>query len=78
MIDMHSKYDNKHKNKMFYAVICVNNHIIACVKYMLSLFRCKNAYNLMRDYGFVSLTQPMWHNKEHLIFLIYSMLLIFT
>ena len=30
MIDMHSKYDNMHKNEMFYALICINNHVIAC------------------------------------------------
>ena len=31
MIDIHSKYDNMHKNEMFYALItCINNHIIAC------------------------------------------------
>ena len=30
MIDMHSKYDNMHKNRMFYALICINNRIIAC------------------------------------------------
>ena len=28
MIDMHSKYDNMHKNEMFYALIYINNHII--------------------------------------------------
>ena len=30
MIDMHSKYDNMHKNEMFYALICINNNVIAC------------------------------------------------
>ena len=29
MIDMHSKYDNMHKNGMFYVLICINNRIIA-------------------------------------------------
>ena len=24
MIDMHSKYDNMHKNELFYALICNN------------------------------------------------------
>ena len=37
MIDMHSKYDNMHKNEIFYALICINNHIIACVTSMFSL-----------------------------------------
>ena len=27
MIDIHSKYDNMDKSGMFYAVICINNHI---------------------------------------------------
>ena len=36
MIDMHSKYDNMHKNGMFCALICINNLIIACINYMLS------------------------------------------
>ena len=30
MIDMHSEYDNMHKNGMFYALICINNYEIAC------------------------------------------------
>ena len=30
MIDMHSKYDNKHKNGMFYDLISINNYVIAC------------------------------------------------
>ena len=36
MLDMHSKYDNRHKNGMFYALIYINNQIIACVNCMLS------------------------------------------
>ena len=30
MIEMHSKYDNMDKNGMFYALICINNHVFAC------------------------------------------------
>ena len=30
MIDMNSKYDNMYKNGMFYALICINYHVIAC------------------------------------------------
>ena len=33
---MHSKYDNMHKNRMIYPLICINNDIIACVNCMLS------------------------------------------
>ena len=34
-IDMHSKYDNMHKNGMFYALIYINNNIITCINCML-------------------------------------------
>ena len=37
MIDMHSKYDNVHKNVIFYALICINNRIIVCSNFMLSI-----------------------------------------
>ena len=30
IVDMYSKYDNMHTTKMFYALICINNHAIAC------------------------------------------------
>ena len=39
MIDIYSKYDNMHKNGMFYALICINNHIIACQSCVLSIIR---------------------------------------
>ena len=29
MINMHSNSDNLHKNEMFYALICINNCLIA-------------------------------------------------
>ena len=35
MIVMHSKYDNMYKNGMIYALICINNHIITDINYML-------------------------------------------
>ena len=38
MIDMHSKYDNMHKNEMFYAFICINNHVIIGISCTLSIF----------------------------------------
>ena len=37
MIDMHSKYDNMHKKGIFYALICINSHIIMFINFMLSL-----------------------------------------
>ena len=36
MIDIHSKHDNMHKNRMFYALIYINNHIITFIDCMLS------------------------------------------
>ena len=30
MIEMHSKYDNMHINVMFYALNCINNHVLSC------------------------------------------------
>ena len=36
MIDMHSKFDNMHKNEMFYALLCINSHVITSINYVLS------------------------------------------
>ena len=36
MRDMHSKYDNMQKYETFYALIWINNYIIACMNYVLS------------------------------------------
>ena len=36
MIDMHPKYDNMNKTGMVYTLICINNHIIIIIHYMLS------------------------------------------
>ena len=36
MIEIHSKYDNMHINVMFYALICINNHVLSCLDCMLS------------------------------------------
>ena len=37
MIDMYSKYDNMHKNEMFYTLIFINNHVIIDINCMLSI-----------------------------------------
>ena len=37
MIDVHSKYDDMLKNGMFYALICINDRLIACEICMLSI-----------------------------------------
>ena len=36
MTNVHSKYDNMYKNEIFHALICINNHIISCLNFMLS------------------------------------------
>ena len=36
MKDMYSKYDNMHKNGIFYALIYINNHVITSIIFMLS------------------------------------------
>ena len=35
-MNMHSKYDNVHKNGMFYALIWINNHVIIIINFILS------------------------------------------
>ena len=49
MIYMHSKYDNMHKNWMFYVVIFINNHVIACYDCMSSQFHFSLAYKAHWD-----------------------------
>ena len=36
MIDIHSKYDNMHKNEIFDAIIYINNQIITIINCTLS------------------------------------------
>ena len=36
MIEMHSKFDNMHTNRIFNALICINNHVNSCTNCMLS------------------------------------------
>ena len=42
IIDMHAKYDNIHENGMFNALICINNHIITSINFMLSILQSIN------------------------------------
>ena len=37
MMNMHSKYDNMCNNGIFYALICIINHVIRSISYMLSI-----------------------------------------
>ena len=36
MIDMHSKYANMHKSRIFYVIIYINNYVIIAINCMLS------------------------------------------
>ena len=36
MIDMHSKFVNMHKNRMFYVIIYINHYVIIAINCMLS------------------------------------------
>ena len=36
MIEMHLKYNNMHRNRIFNALICINNHVNLCMNFMLS------------------------------------------
>ena len=45
MISMYLKYDNKHTNRIFNALICINNHVNSCKNYMLSP-HCKSFMSL--------------------------------
>ena len=40
MIEMWSKYDNMHTNRIFNAFNCINNHVNSCINYMLSVCAC--------------------------------------
>ena len=37
MIDIYSQYDNMHTNRIFNALICINNHVNSCINWMLSI-----------------------------------------
>ena len=39
MIDMNSKYDDMHKNEMFYTLICINSHVMTIINCMLSFIK---------------------------------------
>ena len=36
MMNIHSTYDNMHKNVIIYDLKCTNNHVILSINYMLS------------------------------------------
>ena len=48
MINIYSKYDNMHKNEIFYALICINNHVNSCINCMLSMTSQKTFLNVVQ------------------------------
>ena len=52
MIDMHSKYDNMHKNGIVNVLTFINNHVNLCINCMLSCTR------LMNNLGFGHVSNP--------------------
>ena len=49
MIEMHSKYDNMHTNRIFNALNCINNHVNSCMNCMLAVrneFSMKSCINM--------------------------------
>ena len=46
MINMHLKYDNMRTNRIFNALICINNHINLCMNCMLSTIHQKDLQRL--------------------------------
>ena len=52
MIDIHSKYDNMHKNGIFYALIYFNDHVKSCINFMLliNLFGVNVVYTVVSSY----------------------------
>ena len=43
MINIYSMYDNMHRIEMFYALICINNHVILSVSYLLFVVKYENS-----------------------------------
>ena len=60
---MHSKYDNIHKNGMFYALICINNLIIVSIGCMLSLGLPKGRPLKVT----VVTTNKIWERRQRLL-----------
>ena len=57
MMNMHLKYDNMHRNVMFYILICINDHIIT------SKVEC---YQLIYRVGSInSLDMTLDHEEVH-------------
>ena len=63
MIDMHSEYDNMHKNGIFYASICINNRIIVYVNCMLSITNILHPSCFLVNFEIANTISrhPSWH-----------------
>ena len=67
VINMHSKYDNMHRNRMFYALICINSHEIKSICCMLSVVKSIKRV----EHFFYLVALPSFHQKISYI-VIYS------
>ena len=57
MIDMYSKYDSVHRNKFFYAIICINKYVITSISCMLS----------WRKFKYFSIKSIQMTKKNHIV-----------
>ena len=62
---MHSNHDNMHKNVIFYALICINCHIITCTNFFLSILKSMK----LTIYGTFTLNFKVGNNLCSLKFL---------
>ena len=55
MIEMHSNYDNMHTNGVFYALICINNHVMIACYHKTNIFGSRDwiqsVHLQFRQYG---------------------------
>ena len=62
---MNSNRDDMHKHGMFYALICINSHIITCTNFMLSILKSMKSI----VYGTFTLNFKVGNNSCSLKFL---------
>ena len=65
MINVHSKYVNKHRNDIFYALIYINNHVNTSMTYMLSFYFLEFPSNYHLDLESIDLNEIIFTFKIH-------------
>ena len=56
MIEMHSKYDNMHTNRIFNTLNCINNHVNLCMNCMLSTTPNISSENIVGSFPLFSIS----------------------